>query len=174
MHVALGTQIANPDGRGKGTNNRMHGTLPLSFRTHKTLPLSLRTYRMSTPTFIMHLTYVLSFRIGMIARVSYPMPQIHGTAYMHFHGILYSPLTTDCYVQFPLFLHPPLSALHSPPLQIPLNLTKSICRSVKLPPSVLVMPRNTAVLLSELTSDLVYPAALVPHAFSPGRDVSFD
>ena len=42
-----------------------------------------------------------------------------------------------------------------------------------LPHSVLVMPGKPAVLLTELTSDLVYPAALVPHAFSPGRDVSY-
>ena len=43
-----------------------------------------------------------------------------------------------------------------------------------LPHSVLVMPGKPAVLLSDLNSDLVYPAALVPHAFSPGRDVSYD
>ena len=44
-----------------------------------------------------------------------------------------------------------------------------------LPHSVLVMviPGKTAVLLSDLTSDLVYPAALVPHAFSPGREVNY-
>ena len=41
-----------------------------------------------------------------------------------------------------------------------------------LPHLVLVMPGKPAVLLSDLTSDLVYPAALVPHAFSPERDVS--
>ena len=44
-----------------------------------------------------------------------------------------------------------------------------------LPHSVLVMvmPGKTAVLLSDLTSDIVYPGPLVPHAFSPGRDVSY-
>ena len=35
------------------------------------------------------------------------------------------------------------------------------------------MPAKTTVLPSDLTSHLVYPAALVPHAFSPGRDVSY-
>ena len=107
-----------------------------SFRTHKTLPLSLRTYRMSTHTFIIHLTYVLSFRMAMIAQVTYPTPQIHGTAlpYIYaFSGILYSPLTTDCYVQFPPIPCPPPSALHPPPpTPNTRNLTKSICR--RLPP----------------------------------------
>ena len=42
-----------------------------------------------------------------------------------------------------------------------------------LPHSVLVMPGKPAVFFSDLTSDLVYPAALVPHAFSPGRGVSY-
>ena len=42
-----------------------------------------------------------------------------------------------------------------------------------LPHSVLVMPDKPAVLLTDLTSDLVYPAALVPHAFSPRRGVSY-
>ena len=42
-----------------------------------------------------------------------------------------------------------------------------------LPHSVLAMPGKPAVLLSDLTSDLVYPAALVPHAFNPGRDVRY-
>ena len=35
-HGALGIQIANPDGCGKGTNKRMHGTLPLAFRRQDT------------------------------------------------------------------------------------------------------------------------------------------
>ena len=35
------------------------------------------------------------------------------------------------------------------------------------------MPGKIAVLLSDLTSDLVYLAALPPHAFIPGRDVSY-
>ena len=47
-----------------------------------------------------------------------------------------------------------------------------IC-TLKLPHSVLVMPSKIAVGYSDFTSDLVYPAALVPHAFSPGRDVSY-
>ena len=42
-----------------------------------------------------------------------------------------------------------------------------------LPHSVLVILGKPAVLLSDLTSDLVYPAALVPHAFRPGRVVSY-
>ena len=42
-----------------------------------------------------------------------------------------------------------------------------------LPQLVLVLPGKPAVLVSELTSDLVYPAALVPHAFGPGRNVSY-
>ena len=35
------------------------------------------------------------------------------------------------------------------------------------------MPDKPVVLLSDLTSDLVYLAALVPYAFRPGRDVSY-
>ena len=111
VHGALGIQIANPDGRGKGTNKRMHGMLPLSFRTHRTLPLSLRTYRMSTHTFITDSTY--HQRSGDILNALSDPPRLllHCTAYMHFHGILYSPLTTGCYVQF--------SALRPPPSKYP-------------------------------------------------------
>ena len=35
-HRTLGIQMANPDGHGKGTNKRMHGTLPLAFRRQDT------------------------------------------------------------------------------------------------------------------------------------------
>ena len=38
---------------------------------------------------------------------------------------------------------------------------------------MLVMPRKFAVPLIDLTSDLVYPAALVPHTFSSGRGDSY-
>ena len=41
------------------------------------------------------------------------------------------------------------------------------------PVLVIVMPGKIAVLLNDLTSDFVYPAALVPHAFSSVREVSY-
>ena len=42
----------------------------------------------------------------------------------------------------------------------------------KLPQSLLVMPGKTVVLLSDLTSDPVYPAALFHHVFTIRRGVS--
>ena len=44
--------------------------------------------------------------------------------------------------------------------------------TMNLPHDMLVVPGRAAVLLSYLTNDLEYPAALVPHAFSPRREVS--
>ena len=55
----------------------------------------------------------------------------------------------------------------SPNLPTQARLPPRICPT---PHSMLAMPGKPAVLLSDLTSDLVYPAALVPHAFSPGRE----
>ena len=72
---------------------------------------------------------------------------------------------------------PPPTALHSPPhLPNTPKIDKVIMPEVapaNLPHSMLVMPGKPAVLFSDLTSDLVYPAALVSHAFSPGREVSY-
>ena len=40
------------------------------------------------------------------------------------------------------------------------------------PDVLLLLREGVHSWFSDLTSDLVYPAALVPHAFSPVRDVS--
>ena len=44
---------------------------------------------------------------------------------------------------------------------------------LKVPQSLLVMPGKPVVLLTDLTSDPVYPAALFPHAFTIRRGVIY-
>ena len=72
------------------------------------------------------------------------------------------PIQTGCLLTLTLRKYPPV-----------LFLASSEIGTASLPHSIIVMPGKITVSYSDLTSNLVYLAALVPYVFSLWRDVSY-